>query len=173
MANTQKTRFSYAVVDELGTHATIALYALVDPATTVAQLANTQAAVVTDLKAVLGAGIEASGIHLEMSESDTVTAGSRAEQTAVLDYNVPASGRQAGIALAGWLDSLVGAGGAPTIGSGAGATLVAALTGALPGTATGERTNNAFQALGDLVDAFLSFRKRRKQLSRSSEEVAP
>jgi len=43
--------------------------------------------------------------------------------------------------------------------------------GAASGTATSQATNNSFQDLTSLVDAFLSFRKRRKQLLRSSFEV--
>lgn len=173
MAATQKARITVGVMDQLGTRATIALYALIDPATTVADLAVTKAAVVTALEAVLGAGVQDSSVTLDYGEDDTVDAGSRVEQTAVLDYIVTASGRQHGIALAGWLDSLVGGGGAPSIGGGVGAAAVAALTGALPGDATGFWTNNAYQALGALNDAFLSFRKRRRSLSRSSEELAP
>jgi hypothetical protein len=173
MADTQRARISVGVVDQLGTRATIPLYALIDPASLVSDVAASVAATATVLKAVLGAAITDVNVTLEFPEVDAADAGSRVEQTAVLDYNVPASGRQAGIALAGWLDGLVGPGGAPMISGAAGAAAVAGLTGALPPTILGIWTNSAYQPLGGLNDAFLSFRKRRKSLSRSSEEPAP
>jgi len=103
------------------------------------------------------------------SQSGKPASGNRVEQNAVINYLVTASGRRFGIATPGWKDSLI-SGGSPVLGSGAGATWQAILTGAM-GDATGTNTSNDFLALGAAVDAFLSFRKHRRQLTRSSFET--
>jgi len=99
---------------------------------------------------------------------DAPTADSCVEQTGV--FNVPSSnsGRLFGIAVPG-LDNSMIVDGEIDLSD----TDVAAFVSAIEGTYTagGVFTNNNWQQLNDLADAFLSFRKRRKQLSRSSYEV--
>jgi hypothetical protein len=167
---TVKAQFSYTVEDELGTKASLALYGDVDDTTTVADLAtqwqdySTGLTSVTDAKVIGGTA----RIVLEptASQAGKPAAGARVEQNAVINYLVTASGRRFGIATPAWKNSLITAQ-QPVISSGAGAAWAALLTGAM-GDATGTNTSNDFLDLGAALDAFLSFRKHRKQLERAS-----
>lgn len=169
---TLPTQFSFTVQDELGTKASLVIYGLVDDTTTLADLETQWQDYATDLTAVTDSkviGGNASIVEVpDASQAGKPASGNRVEQNAVINYIVTASGRRFGIATPGWKNSLI-SGGSPTLGSGAGATWMAALTGAMA-DATGTNTSNDFLALGEPVDAFLSFRKHRKQLTRSSLE---
>jgi len=169
---TVQAQFSYTVQDGLGTKASIAIYGTVDDATVVSDLTAQWQDYSTALTAVIDGKIVGGTARIVLaptaSQSGKPTTGSRVEQNAVINYLVPDSGRRFGIATPSWKDSLI-SGGAPIVGSGAGATWQALLTGAM-GDATGTNTSNDFLALGAAVDAFLSFRKHRKQLTRSSFE---
>ena len=169
---TVKAQFSFTVQDELGTKASLALYATVDDTTTTANLGAQWQTFATALTAVTDSKVLSGSAGLVLaptaSQAGKPAAGNRVEQNALLSYLVTASGRRFSIATPGWSDSLISGG--TVVLTGAAATWIAALTGAL-GTATGVNTSNDFLALGAAVGADLTFRKHRKQLSRSSFEV--
>lgn len=169
---TIKAQFSFTVQDGLGTKASLALYALLDDTTTAADLDAQWQAYAADLTAVIDAKIIGGSASLVLaptaSQAGKPTTGSRVEQNALLGYVVTASGRRFSIATPGWKDSLISGG--QIVLTGAAATWIAALTGAL-GVATGDNTSNDFLALGAATDAVLVFRKHRRQLSRSSFEA--
>jgi hypothetical protein len=171
MANV-KAQFSFTVQDELGTKASLALYALVDDTTTTADLATQWQTLATALTAVTDSKVISGNASIVLaptaSQAGKPAAGNRVEQNALFGYLVTASGRRFSIATPGWKDSLIDGG--TVVLTGAAATWTAALTGAL-GDATGDMTSNDFLALGALQDALLVFRKHRRQLARSSYEV--
>jgi hypothetical protein len=128
-------------------------------------------ALAADLTAVTDSKIIGGSASIQLvptaSQAGKPTSGNRVEQNALLGYTVTASGRRFSVATPGWKDSLISGG--QVLLTGAAATWIAALTGAL-GVATGDMTSNDFQALGAASDAVLVFRKHRRQLSRSSFE---
>ena len=169
MANTQPASFGFSIVDDLGIRASTTLYALVDPTLVLSDQVTQWQALATGLAGVTGGIIESGDIRIRMSpavdQSTKPVAGSRVEQTEVSNFTITGTGgKKAGFAVPAWLDSLITSG-KPVVGSGAGATWVALLTGAYTG---GELTSATFSVLGALVDAFVSFRKRRKLLYRES-----
>jgi hypothetical protein len=170
---TVHAQFSYTVEDELGTKASLALYGTVDDTTTVADLAvqwqdySTALTAVTD--GIITGGTARLILSPTASQAGKPAAGARVEQNGVINYLVTASGRRFGIAAPAWKDSLL-SGDSLVIGTGAGATWQAILTGAM-GDATGTNASNDYLALGAAVDSFLSFRKHRKQLTRASFAV--
>jgi len=171
MANV-KAKFSFTVQDGLGTKASLALYALVDDTTTTADLATQWQTFATALTAVTDSKILGGSAAVELvptaSQAGKPTTANRVEQNALLGYIVTDSGRRYSIATPGWKDSLISGG--TVVLTGAAATWIALLTGAL-GDATGDNTSNDFLTLGAPSDALLVFRKHRRQLSRSSYEV--
>lgn len=172
MAFTQHAQFSYSVEDELGTKANIVVYANADPTKTIANLAADWEALAALIDPVIGGQITGGSARLVLvpsgAEKTAPAAGSRVEQTAVFDLTNTATPRLFGEAIASLKDSLIVAG-AINLADADVAALVAALYTA---TANTQPTNNSFQPLSGLHDAFVSFRKRRKQLTRSSYEVA-
>lgn len=165
--------FSFTVQDALGTKAPLALYGTVDDSTTVADLDTQWQAYATALTAVTDGKIIGGGARVELTPT-TSQAGKpandvRVEQNTVINYLVTASGRRFGIATPGWKASLISAG-HPILDSGAGQTWKNLLTGAM-GTATGDNTSNDFLALGAPIDAFISFRKHRRQVMKESFET--
>lgn len=172
MANTQAARMSFGVQDELGTEASIAEYAMVDPAMTVLQATTAWQAQATLLDAILGARIVRGSFTLITAMSGgkgSPDAGSRVEQNGVFNFlDAVTLTRRSGIALAGLSDSVLSG---DTIDLTEGQpvdlwadSIVAAITGG------GVFTNAQRQALTALVDAFLSFRKRHA-LNRASREI--
>jgi hypothetical protein len=171
MANTQPMRLSFSVLDELGTSASIAEYAMVDPAMTVAQLAAAWQAQELLLAAILDAGIQKGSAQILLVPTGGAiapAAGSRVEQTGVFNWSNGITPHRFGIALAGLADAAIVAGKIDMTEGGAvdlwADSLVATITGG------GVWTNTATQTLTALVDAFVSFRKRR-QLDRTSREL--
>lgn len=168
---TVKAQFSFTLQDELGTKASLALYANVDDTTTTADLASQWQTFATALTAVTDSKIlsGSAGVVLAptASQAGKPAAGNRVEQNALLSYLVTASGRRFSVATPGWKDSLISGG--TVVLTGAAATWIADLTGAL-GVATGVMTSNDFLALGAATQADLTFRKHRRQLSRTSVE---
>lgn len=169
MANTQPVRFSVSVVDELGTEASEVFYAMVDPTITAAQLSTQWHALATDLDPVLGAQILRGSVVLleNMSGGKTAPAvGSRVEQTGVINFSNAVTSHRFGEALPGLSSGVISAGKINLTDAGVAAFITFMTTAFTLGT----WTNNAQQPLVALVDALLSFRKRRKQLARSSFE---
>lgn len=180
MANTQPVRFTFSVLDELGTRAAITDYALMDPTATVANLIAAWGAQATLLDAVTGCQITGGGVEMSDTNAQMTAlglksapvAGSRVEQTGVFNLSNSSTPRRFGIAVAGILDSLISAG-RIVITEGGPVDLWLDLIEAAGTATTPQYANTAGQSLVALVDAFLSFRKRRKQLSRSSRELGP
>jgi len=171
MANTQPARLSFTVQDELGTEASITEYAMVDPAMTVAQLAGAWQAQATLLDGILDAKIKKGQACLVTSMTGgkgAPAAGSRVEQTGVFNFRNGVTAHRFGIALAGLADAVIAAGRIDVTEDGPvdlwADAIVAAITGG------GVYTNTAQQTLVELVDAFISFRKR-AGLIRSSREL--
>lgn len=173
MALTQQSHYSATLVDELGIEATTIAYVLTDPTGTAADLATGAAAWALDLDAVTGAQIKAlrvvQSVPVPGGAKATPAAHSRVEQTAVINFSATGSGHRYGMAIPALKDTLIVAGKLNWADTGLKA-LVDLIT-----TATGTQAyaNTANQAISGVVDAILSFRKRRKQLSRTSFEIAP
>jgi hypothetical protein len=172
MANTQAARLSFSAVDELGTEASMALYALVDPAMTVAQAVAAWQAMELLLAAIMDAGIQRGSFNLltiPTGGAISPAAGSRVEQTGVFNFLNGVTAHRFGVAVPGLSDTVISAGKIDLTEGGPvdlwADAMVAAITGG------GVYTNTATQALTDLIDAFLSFRKRRR-LDRTSRELA-
>jgi hypothetical protein len=165
------TLFSYTVRDELGTEATAVVYANYDGSVeTTDGLVGEWLALGGQIDAVTGAQIIRGVIKLPVTPSGSwksaPASGSRVEQTGLLNFATSGSVRRNGFDFPGLKDSLI-SGGKIIVASGAVKALIDALVGAF--------TNGAFanaegQNLTSPIDAVLSFRKRRKQLSRSSFE---
>lgn len=169
MANTQPALFGFSIVDELGTRASTSVYALVDPSLVLSDQVTQWQALATALAGVTGGNILDGDIRIRLTptvdQSTKPLAGSRVEQTELSSFTVNGTGgKTAGVDVPAWQDSLI-SGGKPIVDSGAGQTWVEAITGTYTG---GVITNPTFQIVGALVRAILSFRKRRKQLDRSS-----
>jgi hypothetical protein len=171
MANTQPVRLSYTIQDELGTKASETFYALVDPASTVTQLAAEWQALASLIAAVSDGGIPRGSIALLEVPTAPITpaAGSRVEQTGLFNFSNNVTPHRFGEAVPALKDSVI-VGGKINLADTGVAALVAALATTFNGGLGVFTTNNA-QALVALVDAVLSFRKRRRQLSRSSFEL--
>jgi hypothetical protein len=172
MANTQPARLSFTVQDELGTEASIAEYAMVDPAMTVTQLAGAWQGQATLLDAILDARIlrgSAVLLNAMAGGKGAPAAGSRVEQTGVFNFTNAITAHRFGIAVAGLADSVIVGGRIDVAEDGPvdlwADSLVAAITGG------GVYTNTAQQSLAVLVDAFLSFRKRGGLARRSRELI--
>jgi len=168
MANVN-VQYSFTLQDALGTKASMVLYSTATDTSTGANLASEWQALATLISAITSAAVlHGNASVMQTFTDDAPTADSRVEQTGVFDFPSSISGRLFGIAVPG-LDNSVIVSGEIDLSD----TDVAAFITAIQGTYTagGVFTNNNWQQLNDLADAFLSFRKRRKQLSRSSYEV--
>ena len=170
MALTAPARFSATIVDELGTTASTVAYSMVDPLGSLAGLAasaqawataldGVTAGQITKLEAVLLPGVPA-GIKAAPA------AGSRVEQTAVINFKDVVSGHRFGQAIPALSSARILAG-KVNLADAAVQALVVLIT-----TATGTQAyaTPARQLITQAVDAFISFRKHRKQLTRSSFE---
>lgn len=171
MAFTQQAQFSFRILDELGTKASMVVYALADPTKTIANLAADWETLAALIDAITGGQITGGEAKLITAPSGdekvAPAAGSRVEQTGVFDYPAGTSGRLFGEAVPSIADAVL-SGGAINLSDADVAAFVAAMT---TPTANTEPVSNMYLDLGALHDAFLSFRKRRKQLTRSSYEL--
>lgn len=166
--------FSASVVDGLGTEASTVAYFSVPEGTTLTALNAALDAWTIGVGSCLDAQVTKNSIRLTPGVTAGYTAptgatfaASRVEQTAVLNLSNSVSPHRFGLALPGVSDSVI-SNGKLVIASGVVNTLIGILTAAVAG---GNYTNNAQQNLVALIDAIISFRKRRKQLSRTSFEV--
>lgn len=168
---TLQVQCNYNVVDELGTEASVLTYFDAADTISLAQAVADFQTLGTAIAAVTGAVVKKGRVAVMLPFTDskgTPAAGSRIEQSAVFNFSNGSTTRRQGIVIPAVSDSLISGG---KIGlSGAVSTLIALLS---TGTtlATLVPTNAAFQVLTTLYDAFLSFRKRRRQLDRSSYEL--
>jgi hypothetical protein len=173
MAYTQEAQFSFTVQDDLGTKANMTLYYLLDPTKTIADLVTDWQAEATLAVAILGGKLIHGTARIVLTpsadQSSKPISSSRVEQTAVFDETNASNPRIYGIAVPSIADSKI-TGGVINLADTDVAAFVTSLS-AASGTSTSEPTSNQFLVLNGLRDAFLSFRKRRKQLERSSYEL--
>lgn len=171
MANTQPARFSFSAVDELGTEASETYYAMVDPAMTIAQFKAAWTGTAAVLDPIMGAQItHGSAVVLAPMVGGKIApvAGARIEQTGVFNFKNDVTTHRFGEPVAGLADSVI-VGGKINLAD-AGVVAYLAWLGALL-AGGGFWSNTAQQQLNGLQDAFISFRKRRKSLTRSSFEL--
>lgn len=172
MAETTGALFSYRLRDELNIETTCLLYLFLDPATTVANLVAEYQATSLLLDAITGGVIQTGKITLDVDPDagvkGTAVAGSRVEQTGVFDFTNAVTSRLWGQAVPSLLNSKIVSGRI----NDADTDIVAWVTNLLSAVTTGHYTNNSFQHLAAVRDTFISFRKRRKQLSRESFETS-
>jgi hypothetical protein len=172
MANTLQGRFSYTVIDELGTESSVPFYVLLDPALTVGDMlvdANTTTAQALD-KLTDGqiTQVRAAVLSNPIGVKNAPIAASRVEQTGLFNFFNTSNTRRFGEALAAFKSSLI-VNGKINLSATDVVNFITLLTTAF---ADGEYATNEYIPLagGSLADALLSFRKRRRQLSRSSAE---
>ena len=164
--------YSATIVDGLGTKApAVAYFNLVDT-TTLATLKTDLDAWATALDATTDGVIESVRINISpaltsglgtMSDKGAAFTASRVEQTAVINFGNTVTPHKSGFAIPAIKAAAITAGKLVLTD-----TDVAALISLLDG---GSFTNQAAQVLSGVIDAILSFRKRRKQLSRTSFEL--
>jgi len=172
MADTQAVRFSYSVRDELGTEASELFYALVDPTATVAAMVTEWQNLAALIDPVIGAQIIRGSVAVSLLPTGgkaTPDAGSRVEQTGVFNFSNAITSHRFGEALPGLSSGKI-VGGKINL---ADVAVKALIDFIIAGSGSTIYTNAAQQVLNGVVDAVLSFRKRRRELSRSSFEVAP
>lgn len=168
MAVNTRVQFSATLTDELGTKASTVTDIYGDDGQTVVNIHAAAVAWATALDSASSAQItrlEACVILPTGSFKQAPLAGSRVEQTAVVNLMAGNTGRKWGIAIPSVRDALIVAN-KLDLGNAAVTTLVALLQGAALG---GLYTTPYGNALGTVVDAILSFRKR-TALRRSSFE---
>lgn len=172
MANTQPVQLSYSLVDELGVKAATTMYALVDPATTITELAAQWQTFLALLQAVTGASItggKAGIVAVPAGAAPAPVAGSRVEQTGLFNFAIAGTGKRYGVDVPALLNTLI-VDDKIVDATGAVAALTAAISAAW-GDALGQFASNQFVPLGALLDLFLSFRKHRKQLRSLTYEI--
>jgi hypothetical protein len=168
MANTQRAQLSYSFLDELGTRAAARFPAMLDPAMTLAQLVTATAGLGTLLDAITDGQIISARATVELGvqgAKEAPGADSRVEETAVFDFANAVTPYAFGVAVPSFLDTKLDGNHIDLADAD-----VAAFTAAVIATITGGGvfTNFSQQHLTAVRDAFLSFRKHRKQLARTS-----
>jgi len=171
MADTQYALFSYSLIDELGTRTSVTQPAMVDPTTgTPAALKTAWLGLGADIDAVSGAQITGGSVAIVYQPAGgwkaTPAAGSRVEQTALFNFINATSKYKWGLDVPSFLNSKISSGKVNLADSAVTALINFILT-AFTG---GEFANTSTFPLTALADALLSFRKRRKQLARTSFE---
>lgn len=172
MANTQYALFSYSVVDELGTKANITIPAMIDPTSGTPSALSTQwTALGALIDAVTGVELLSGSVSIvkvrDAGWKSAPDAGSRVEQTGLFNFLNASSKYKFGVDNPGLADDKIAATGKIDLGDTDIANLITALTSSFTG---GIFANTSLYPLVALADALLSFRKRRKQLARSSFE---
>lgn len=165
------TVFSYTLRDQLGTEASTLIYVDYDGAVeTENALAGSWAAYGAALDAASGAQIIKGHILIPQNADGawktSPAAGSRVEQNAIINFRATGSSKRQGFSVPALLNTLISSDGKVNTTSGALHDLIALILG-------GFGTVDAANALGTLIvaftDAFLAFRKHRKQLEKSTE----
>lgn len=170
MALTAPAQVSVSIVDELGTTSTSLQHVMVDPTAPLAALAATAQAYASTLDAVISGRITdvratlLPGLPAGLKAAAAV--GSRVEQTAVLNFIDQVSPKKWGSAIPSIADAMI-TNGKINLTNAAIEALVVLIT---TPTATAAFATPVRTVLHQAVDIFLSFRKRRKQLNRSSFE---
>lgn len=167
--------FSARIVDGLSTEATTVSYLLVPDTATLTLLTTALYSWTTDLDAITDGNITHISMlitpalpgGLKTSTTSTTFVASRVEQTAVLNMGNTNNVRKFGQVVPAFSSSKISAG-KVNLGDTAVAAFLTLLQAAVAG---GTFVNQYNQALSALIDAIISFRKRRKQLQRTSFEV--
>jgi len=171
MANTQYALFSISLLDELGIKSSMTIPAMIDPTTgTPAALKTAWDDLSEAVDGVIGSQITGGSVAIITTPGGTLktspAAGSRVEQTGLFNFSNATSKYKFGIDVPS-IKNTVLSGNKVDLTNGAVSTLLDLLTAAFTG---GVFANTSQYPLVALVDALLSFRKRRKQLARASFE---
>lgn len=162
--------YSFSAIDDAKVRATATLPVRFADTATLAQAAAGWAAMQALLQAIMGASIDKGHISFSQAVASppAPVTDSRVEQNGVFNFAVSGTTHRQGIAVPSLLDSLITAG---VIDLG---TPVSDFTDAVSAAITGGGVYATPDgvALGALVDAFLSFRKHRRQLRAHSFEEA-
>jgi len=158
--------FSARLVDGMGQSRSCHAYYAHDDSETVATLVGSLESYAADLEAMTDATITRLSLSLDdVSFSGTVkTGGAPIEQTGVLNFTATGSAKRWGWAIPAFSNAKL-TGDRINLTDADTEVVIAELT-------SGFFTNEVYQPLTSLADAFLSIRKDRKQLRRSSFEVA-
>jgi len=162
--------YSFSIVDELNVRATATLPISFDDAVTLAQLHTGWAAMKTAIQAIVDGSVDKGGVNFgfPVTSPTAAGAGSRVEQNGVFNFAVSTTGKRFGIATPSLADAVISGGlidlAAPV------ATFTDLVTAAITGG--GSYTTPDGVDLGALVDAFISFRKHRRQLRATTVEEA-
>jgi hypothetical protein len=171
MANTQYALFSYSMIDELGTKTSMNVPAMIDPTTgTPAALKTEWLALGGQLDDLVGAQILSGSVAVVLKPDPgwkTVPAsGSRVEQTGLFNFANATSKYKFGVDIPSIVNTAISGGKIDLTTS----IVTDVITSLLTAFTGGVFTNTSQYPLSALADALLSFRKRRKQLSRTSFE---
>lgn len=171
MGITQPVRWSFTIADELGTEASLPIYGKVDPGQTVGDLLAFLTTLETGVSSLSDGHIVSERVEIIATPgvSTAAAAGSRVEQTAVLNMLPASVPRRYGISIPAFKDSLILNGKVDTTPLGPVETFLGTIASA---TVAQEYATSQFISLAAalLADAILTFRKKRRQLSRSSFE---
>lgn len=162
--------FGFSVVDELNVRASATLPITFADTVTLAQLATAWNTMEGLLQAIIDGSIDSGGVNFQfnVSSPSAAGAGSRVEQNGIFNFLVGTTGKRFGIATPSLADAVI-SGGMIDLGS-----PVSAFTAAVTASITGGGSYSTPQGvdLGALVDAFISFRKHRRQLRAHTVEEA-
>ena len=171
MALTQPVRYSVTLEDEWGIEASTVAYGLVDPTATMAQLQTAWFHFQQDLDHLSDAKVLRGSIAIIMAPDSVKTAaasGSRVESVASFNFIGTASPRRWGAVVPAFAASKL-SGDRINLADGDVSSFVTLLTSVVSGVDA--FANDRSQQLTALADAFLSVRRKRRQLQRSSFEV--
>ena len=171
MANTQYAIFSYSMVDELGTKASMSVPAMIDPTTGTPTALKAQWVVLGGtLDALSDAQILGGSVSIALKPDeawkDAPVAGSRVEQTGLFNFSNATSKYKFGVDIPA-IENTAIADGKINLTFGDVTDFLGQMISAFTG---GVFANTGQYPLVALIDALLSFRKRRQQLARSSGE---
>jgi hypothetical protein len=162
--------YSFSAVDDAKVRAAVTLPMRFAEAATLTQIVAGWTGALAVLQPIMGASIDKGTISFSqvVASPPSPVADSRVEQNGVFNFAISGTSHRQGIAVASLLDTLIDAGvidlAAPV------ATFTDLISAAITGGGVYATPDGV--ALGALVDAFLSFRKHRRQLRAHSLELA-
>lgn len=171
MAVNTDVTFSARIQDELGVEQSMTMYVEADDAQTLAQIKTAWGAWISLIDNVTAGQITAGKVTIGPDLPGTIkmapVAGSRVEAGAVLNWTHAGANKRAGFFIPA-LKAAAISGGKVLLTQ---VDVAALLTAVLAPVAGGTYSNETFQALTAFRDAFLAFRKRRRQLRSESFEL--
>ncbi len=174
MAYSLIARFSATILDEQNVEALAQSYVLVDPSHSFSDVITTFNTWLADLDACTDGQIIAARIHAGPTLPDGLkgapVAGSRVEQTGIVNFSATGTTHRWGLAIPALKNSgtVIAAGKIVLTPGDPVPVLAALLTGG--GTASLNWTNDNSQTIVALMDALISFRQRGKQLALATHE---